>query len=264
MADPSFDVVSKIDRQEVDNALQPGGQGALPALRLPRHERLGRVVRRARHHDQGRHRGARQGRARGVQGEAGQALDLDEGARRRRAQAVGQELRHHRRRCARASTRDHARKIVKLIKDEGPKGVQAAIQDDQVRVTRQEEGRAAGRQALLQAAPTSTSRCSSPTTAERAGHARVSAGSGGRTGHLLEPGDARLHRRVGREQVATAPRALNGLAIIRWLVVGQPRRLAAAAGPRRRPRACAAPRPARAGRRTAARRTRRPGTRASG
>ena len=31
--------------------------------------------------------------------------------------------------------RDHAREIVKLIKDEGPKGVQAAIQDDQVRVS---------------------------------------------------------------------------------------------------------------------------------
>ena len=57
-------------------------------------ERVGRVVGRARHHDQGRHRGARQGRARRVQGEAGQALDLDEGARRRRAEAVRQELRH--------------------------------------------------------------------------------------------------------------------------------------------------------------------------
>ncbi len=31
--------------------------------------------------------------------------------------------------------KDHAREIVKLIKDQGPKGVQAAIQDDQVRVS---------------------------------------------------------------------------------------------------------------------------------
>ena len=31
--------------------------------------------------------------------------------------------------------KDHARQIVKLIRDEGPKGVQAAIQDDQVRVS---------------------------------------------------------------------------------------------------------------------------------
>ncbi len=29
MADSSFDVVSKVDRQEVDNALQPGGEGAV-------------------------------------------------------------------------------------------------------------------------------------------------------------------------------------------------------------------------------------------
>jgi uncharacterized protein YajQ (UPF0234 family) len=30
---------------------------------------------------------------------------------------------------------DHARKIAKLIRDEGPKGVQAAIQGDQLRVS---------------------------------------------------------------------------------------------------------------------------------
>jgi cyclic-di-GMP-binding protein len=30
---------------------------------------------------------------------------------------------------------DHARKIAKLIKDQGPKGVQAAIQGDQLRVS---------------------------------------------------------------------------------------------------------------------------------
>ena len=36
MADPSFDVVSKVDRQEVDNAAQPGREGALAAVRLPR------------------------------------------------------------------------------------------------------------------------------------------------------------------------------------------------------------------------------------
>ena len=37
MADSSFDVVSKVDRQEVDNALNQAAQGAVHAVRLPRH-----------------------------------------------------------------------------------------------------------------------------------------------------------------------------------------------------------------------------------
>ena len=37
MADPSFDVVSKVDRQEVDNALNQAAKELVPALRLPRH-----------------------------------------------------------------------------------------------------------------------------------------------------------------------------------------------------------------------------------
>ena len=134
MADPSFDVVSKIDRQEVDNALNQAAKEVVAALRLPRHQRVDRVVRRARRHHQGRHRGAGQGRARGLQGEAGQAGDLAEVARRRRAQGVGQAVRDHGDAASRASTPTQAKKIAKLIRDEGPKGVQAQIQGDQLRV----------------------------------------------------------------------------------------------------------------------------------
>ena len=36
-ASPSFDIVSKVDRQEVDNALPPGGEGARHPVRLPGH-----------------------------------------------------------------------------------------------------------------------------------------------------------------------------------------------------------------------------------
>ena len=43
MADPSFDVVSKIDRQEVDNALNQAAKELSPALRLPRRQRLDRL-----------------------------------------------------------------------------------------------------------------------------------------------------------------------------------------------------------------------------
>ena len=63
MADSSFDIVSKVDHQEAENALQPGPQGDRAALRLQGHRRLDRVERRG-GPDQGEHRGAREGRAR--------------------------------------------------------------------------------------------------------------------------------------------------------------------------------------------------------
>ena len=135
MADPSFDVVSKIDRQEVDNALNQAAKEVAQRFDFRGTNAIDRVVRRTRRHDQGRHRGACQGRARGVQGEADQALDLAEGARRRRAEGVRQAVRDRRRRSSRASSQDNAKKIAKLIRDEGPKGVQAQIQGDQLRVS---------------------------------------------------------------------------------------------------------------------------------
>ena len=57
---------------------------------------------------------------------------------------------------------EDAKRIAKLIRDEGPKGVQAQIQGDQLRVSGQEARRPAGRdRKLLQAPPMSAWRCSS-------------------------------------------------------------------------------------------------------
>ena len=47
---------------------------------------------------------------------------------------------------------EDAKKITKLIRDEGPKGVKAQIQGDEVRVSSQEAGRPSGRHALLKKA----------------------------------------------------------------------------------------------------------------
>ena len=70
MADASFDVVSKVDRQEVDNALNQAAKGGRPTLRLSRDQREHRVVRRDGGDHQGRHRGAREGGAGGLQGKS--------------------------------------------------------------------------------------------------------------------------------------------------------------------------------------------------
>ena len=43
MADSSFDIVSKVDRQEVDNALNQAAKETGYPLRLPRHRHQDRV-----------------------------------------------------------------------------------------------------------------------------------------------------------------------------------------------------------------------------
>ena len=135
MADPSFDVVSKIDRQEVDNALNQAAKEIAQRFDFRGTNAVDRVVRRARRDDQGRHRGTGEGGPGRVQGEAGQALDLAEGAGRGRAEAVRQAVRHRGVYVKQGIGQDEAKKIAKLIRDEGPKGVQAQIQGDQLRVS---------------------------------------------------------------------------------------------------------------------------------
>ncbi|CAA9356213.1 MAG: UPF0234 protein Yitk, partial [uncultured Nocardioidaceae bacterium] len=68
---------------------EPDRQGAGAALRLPRHRRDHRVVGREGRRDHGQRRGAGQGGARRVQGEARQAQPEPEDPRRGRAAAVG-------------------------------------------------------------------------------------------------------------------------------------------------------------------------------
>jgi uncharacterized protein YajQ (UPF0234 family) len=134
MADPSFDVVSKIDRQEVDNALNQAAkevsqrfdfrgtnasiawsgelgvtikadteERAKAALEVFREKLVKRSV-------------------------SLKALDADEPKPSGKQFVVSATLKQ-------GLDADHARKIAKLVRDDGPKGVQAQIQGDQLRVS---------------------------------------------------------------------------------------------------------------------------------
>ena len=134
MADPSFDIVSKIDRQEVDNALQQAAKELSQRFDF-------------------------RGTNASVEwsGELGIKIQADTEERAKAALDVFKEKLVKRSISLKALDAgepkssgktyvitatmrqgidtDHARKIAKLIKDEGPKGVQAAIQGDQLRVS---------------------------------------------------------------------------------------------------------------------------------
>jgi uncharacterized protein YajQ (UPF0234 family) len=134
MADPSFDVVSKVDRQEVDNALNQAAkeisqrfdfrgtnasiewsgelgvtikadteERAKAALEVFRDKLIKRSI-------------------------SLKALDAGEPKASGKQYIIASTLRQ-------GIDQDHARKIAKLVKDQGLKGVQAAIQGDQLRVS---------------------------------------------------------------------------------------------------------------------------------
>lgn len=151
MADPSFDIVSKIDRQEVDNALNQAAKELSQRFDF-----------------------------RGVNasvewsGELGVTIKADTEERAKAALEVFKEKLVKRDISMKAFDagepkasgkiyvisgtmrqgidRDHAREIVKLIKDQGPKGVQVAIQDDQVRVSGKKKDALQEVQSLLRSA----------------------------------------------------------------------------------------------------------------
>jgi uncharacterized protein YajQ (UPF0234 family) len=134
MADPSFDIVSKVDHQEVDNALNQTAKELATRFDF-----------------------------RGVNasiewsGELGVTIKADTEERAKAALDVFKEKLVKRDISQKAFdagdvkpsgkiyiisgtmkqgiAQDVAKKIVKLIKDEGPKGIQAAIQGDQLRVS---------------------------------------------------------------------------------------------------------------------------------
>jgi uncharacterized protein YajQ (UPF0234 family) len=134
MADPSFDVVSKIDRQEVDNALNQATKELSQRYDF-------------------------RGTNASVEwsGELGITIKADTEERARAALDVFKEKLIKRSISLKALDagdpkasgkthvitgslkqgigQDDAKKIVKLIRDEGPKGVQAQIQGDQLRVS---------------------------------------------------------------------------------------------------------------------------------
>jgi uncharacterized protein YajQ (UPF0234 family) len=134
MADPSFDVVSKVDRQEVDNALNQASKELAQRFDF-------------------------RGTNASVDwsGELGITIKADTEERARAALEVFKEKLIKRSISLKALDagepkasgkqyvisgsmkqgigQDDAKKIAKLIRDEGPKGVQAQIQADQLRVS---------------------------------------------------------------------------------------------------------------------------------
>lgn len=134
MADPSFDVVSKIDHQEVDNALNQAAKEVAQRFDF---------------------RGTNASIA--WSGEVGVTIKADTEERAKAALDVFKEKLVKRQISLKALDAgepkssgkqyvitatlkqgidsDRAKKIAKLIRDEGPKGVQAQIQGDQLRVS---------------------------------------------------------------------------------------------------------------------------------
>ena len=167
MADSSFDVVSKVDRQEVDNALNQAGKEL-----SQRFDFRGTNATIAWAGEEGVTLAA------DTEERVSAALEVFKEKlikrsislkvpRRRRAAVLRQELQDlrahqagHRVRQRQEDRQDHPRR--------GPKGVQAQIQGDQLRVSGKKRDDLQAVQQLL-AARTSTSPCSSTTTADRAG-----------------------------------------------------------------------------------------------
>lgn len=133
MADSSFDVVSKVDRQEVDNALN---QAAKEIAQRYDFKNVGASI--AWSGDDVEMRASTEERVKAVldvfqeklirRGVSLKALDAGEPV------ASGKEFR------LRASlqeglSQENAKKLAKLLRDEGPKSVKAQVQGDELRVS---------------------------------------------------------------------------------------------------------------------------------
>ena len=151
MADPSFDVVSKIDRQEVDNALNQAAKELAQRFDF---------------------RGTNA--SIDWSGELGVTIKADTEERAKAAMEVFKdklvkrsislksldagEPKSSGKQYVIASSlkqgigQDEAKKIAKLIRDEGPRGVQAQIQGDQLRVSGKKRDDLQAVQALLKRA----------------------------------------------------------------------------------------------------------------
>ncbi|TDC79029.1 YajQ family cyclic di-GMP-binding protein [Streptomyces hainanensis] len=133
MADSSFDIVSKVDRQEVDNALN---QAAKEISQRYDFRGVGASI--AWSGERIEIRANAEERANAVldifqtklikRGISLKALDSGE------PQASGKEYRLYSTVKEGIST-DDAKKVAKLIRDEGPKGVKAQVQGDELRVS---------------------------------------------------------------------------------------------------------------------------------
>ena len=164
MADSSFDIVSKIDRQEVDNAL---GQTAREIATRFDFKGTGATI--EWQGDQASRSAPRPTTGRSAM------LDVFKGKLVKRDQSLKILDAAEPRQSGQVSkiaitlkegiTSEDAKKISKLIRDEAPKGVKAQIQGDELRVSSKKSDDLQAVIALVKGR-TTTSRCSSPTTAE--------------------------------------------------------------------------------------------------
>jgi uncharacterized protein YajQ (UPF0234 family) len=133
MADSSFDIVSKVDHQEVDNALN---QASKEIAQRYDFKNVGASI--AWSGEQVEIRANSEERALAVldvfkeklikRGVSLKVLDAGE------PKASGKEFRLTSS-IKEGISQDNAKKVSKVIRDEGPKGIQAQIQGDQLRVT---------------------------------------------------------------------------------------------------------------------------------
>jgi uncharacterized protein YajQ (UPF0234 family) len=133
VADPSFDIVSKVDRQEVDNALNQAAKEA-----ATRYDFKGTGAESAWSGDDIVIKAGAEERCAALLDVFKEKLvkrqislkTLDAGE----PQQSGKEYRLVAK-VAEGISMDNAKKVSKIIRDEGPKGVQAQIQGDQLRVS---------------------------------------------------------------------------------------------------------------------------------
>ena len=133
MADPSFDIVSKVDRQEVDNALNQAAKEA-----ATRYDFKGTGAEIAWSGDDIVIKAGAEERCAALLDVFKEKLvkrqislkTLDAGE----PQQSGKEYRLTAK-VSEGISMDNAKKVSKIIRDEGPKGVQAQIQGDQLRVS---------------------------------------------------------------------------------------------------------------------------------
>ena len=135
MADSSFDVVSKVDRQEVDNALNQAAKELATRFDF---RGVGASISWSDNKDAVEIAASTEERAKAAldvfrdkvvsRGVSLKAIDAGE------PRPSGKEFKI-RVAIKEGIADDNAKKITKLIRDEGPKGVQAQIQGDQLRVS---------------------------------------------------------------------------------------------------------------------------------
>jgi uncharacterized protein YajQ (UPF0234 family) len=125
MADSSFDVVSKVDRQEIDNALNQASKELSQRFDF---RGVNATVAWAGEEGVTLQADTEERVAAALEGISLKSLDADEPQSSGKIYKISARIKQ-------GIESDVAKKIAKMIRDEGPKGVQAQIQGDQLRVS---------------------------------------------------------------------------------------------------------------------------------